>query len=151
MAKIKVIDHSIETALSVREIASLFRDNITKPRGFVGLAGKVLLDWDFFTPERGDDPFASLEPVDEPTFSAGASYGLRQRSRITSFEQALQASVGGAVILNIWEQGTRRRVEIRHAGDLSPASKRCVDGVIEVMRSADPSLKETQNRGKIWG
>jgi hypothetical protein len=149
MGKIKVIDHQMNTALPVRNIAVAFRDGIQHPGGLIGFIGRTALDWDFFTPEKGDDPFTALEEVEEPTFTAGASYGLRQRRRITSLEELLQGSVGGAVLLSVWDIGTRRRVEIRHAGDLSPASKRCVQSAIDRMRNADPTLTETETRGKI--
>lgn len=151
MRRIRFIDYHIVTVLSTKEVAVRFREAIRGgARGFAGIVGRALLEWDFFTPESPTDPFADLEePEDEPAFCVGASYGLRQRRYRTAFEDFLQAGVGGAAVLTIWDKGRKRVVELRHQGDLSPASKKCVKAVIDSLSAGDPSATIAVEEGSI--
>jgi hypothetical protein len=150
MSKIKCIDHTILTSLTVKEVALAFRDGLgRRGRGLTGLVSRHALEWDFFTPEQQDDPFAGLEPSDEPAFSAGAGYGARSKQRYTKFSQYVAASIGGAVLLNVWDRGGYREILLRHAGDLSPASRNQVDVVISDLRTADPRLRLTSKKGRL--
>ena len=149
MTAIKYVDHEIVTKLPVKDIGLAFRDGIqSRDRGLVGMAGRIL-EWQFFTPEQHDDPFSELEPGDTPTFSAAASYGLREKSHRSSFGQALAAGVGGAVFLSIWDRGENREVLLRHAGDLSPASRKKVEEVVLSFIRADPQLTRSEHQGKL--
>jgi hypothetical protein len=150
--RIKVIDYHVVTVLPTREIASAFREGIRSPGGFAGFVGRAMLEWDFFTPEASTDPFAALEgPKVEPTFEVAASYGLRQRRYKTRFEEIMEAGVGGAVHLSVWDEGDRRRIKLRHAGDLSPASKKSVQAVMDRLAAQDPALRLNSEKGTIDG
>lgn len=153
MVMAKAMEFSFDTLLDTRRLALTFREGLQNPSGgWVGMLAAHGLEWDFFTPEVSDDPFAALEDRQDPTFTAGASYGIRglgERMRITTFERYLQAKSGGAVLLQVWENGDHRQVVIRHVGDLSPASQKCVRTVLDAYRAADPAIKVRQDKGRV--
>lgn len=148
--KIKVLDREFQTRLSVKHVALSFREGIqARPRGLTGLVASKALEWDFFTPQMSDDPFAAFDD-DAPDFSAGASYGLRHMGSGNQ-RRTLEAGTGGAALLNVWDRGAHRDVLLRHAGDLSPASRRVLAGVVERFIDADPSIAIQETKGKMRG
>lgn len=150
MGRMKVIEYSVTTRLPVKDIANAFRSGIRRPRGLVGLSARTSLDWDFFTPATSSDPFSALDDqVDEPTFTVGASYGLKRTFGSAQVQQILEAKVGGAVFLNVWDCDQHREVSIRHLGDLSPASRRCVQTMVDLMTTADPYIDIQRTKGKV--
>jgi hypothetical protein len=147
MTKAKVIDREITTTASVKSIADAFRDGISQKPGGIWRMSAALLDWDFFTPDASSDPFAALDSGPAPTFVVAASYGLRGTPS-TNAMRALSAGIGGAVVLSIWDEEMRRRVDLRHIGDASPASKKHVESIVERIRGIDPKMTLTQTEGK---
>jgi len=147
MTKVKVIDREIVTTASVKVIAEAFRNGISQRPGGIWRMSAIMLDWDFFTPDAGSDPFAALDSGPKPTFTVASSYGLRGNPS-TNLMRAISSGIGGAVMLSVWDEGTRRRAELRHLGDASPVSKKHVESIVERIRSADPAMRLTQTEGK---
>lgn len=149
--RIKVIDYRIKTQLTVQAIATMFRDGIrSRPKGLIGFVASKALDWEFFSPDERDDPFAIFDD-DKPDFAVGATYGIRHARgpRITEFRRMLEANSGGAVQLSIWDRGGSREAVLRHAGDLSPASKSSVREVLDRLSGTDSGLTVTETKGHL--
>ena len=131
-----MIIHEIITALQVREAALLFRGCIESPSGF----GTKDLTWSFFEPESVTDPFAVLDgPAEEPSFTVGASYRLRD-TRLgyqSGIREKVQQSSHGTLILLVFERGDHRLLEVQQQGALSLASKKVAKGFLEALAGAD--------------
>lgn len=64
----KIVDYEFKTQLSVKEVATTFRDGIrSRHRGLMGYAVSKGLEWDFYSPDSESDPFAALDN-DKPDF-----------------------------------------------------------------------------------
>lgn len=143
----KAIDYRFDTSLLVKAVADAFREGISQPRGLLGFFARIALDWEFF--EAGNDPF-SVPGDDRPVLSVGASYGLRQtRYSSSDWMRNIEGSSGGAGVVKIWDRRSHRQVSVLHAGNRSPASRRCLRTFFEIVRASDPGIVVTETRVRI--
>lgn len=152
VASAKSISYTFDTHLAVRDLALRFREALQKPGGLTGFIASKTFEWDFFTPEPSEDPFSALEQAEAPTFAVAASYGIRglgKRPMITTLERFMESSTGGAVLLEVRDRGEHRSVLVRHVGDLSPASRKCVRNVLDSYVAADPGIRVRQEKGRV--
>ena len=53
------------------------------------------------------------------------------------------------MLLEVHDRGQHRSVLVRHAGDLSPASKKCVRSVLDAYVAADRGIRIHEERGRM--
>lgn len=141
-----------KTMLSVQDMALIFRDNLGRATG-LWRASAALLDWEFYTPEPSDDPFAQFSSHEPPTFAVGSQYGIKGQLLRGNLGHHINSRTGGVVVLEIWERqsetGRYRAFDLGHVGDLSPASQSCVELVMKAFAAADPLfLLDREDKGR---
>ena len=119
-----VARYAVRTTLPLRDIALVFRDNITRPAGaFARQASRSSrLIWEFSRPGKSEDPFDEFEPADQPTYQVAAHW--RSQKGLATV---------GSVHLKIWDRTSHRDVEISHIASLGERS--CVRNVLDHLRA----------------